>query len=67
MTPRSAIEGLLGLSLVGLATRFRLNGRYWGWRTHTAFPDGNPAGGRSGLVRSALEYGAWAWRIRRLR
>ncbi len=67
MSPRTAIEGLLGLAMLGLATRFRLRGAYWQWRLHTAFPDGAPAGGRRELVRSAIEYGAWAWRTRRLR
>lgn len=65
--PRTAIEGLLGLLLLGLATRFRLRGPYWAWRTQTAFPDGTPQGGRGELIRSALEYGAWSWRTRRLR
>lgn len=67
MNPRTAIEGVLGLTVLGFETRFRLRGPYWQWRTHTAFPDGAPAGGRAELVRLALEYGAWAWRTRRLR
>lgn len=67
MNPRTLIEGVLGLFLVGWATRFRLRGRYWQWRTHTAFPKGTPEGGRPALVRLALEYGAWSWRTRRLR
>jgi hypothetical protein len=65
--PRTAIEGLLGLFLLGLATRFRLRGPYWRWRLHTAFPDGTPRAGRASLVRQSLEYGAWSWRTRRLR
>lgn len=67
MSIRTLIQGVIGLTLVGMATGFRLRGRYWHWRMHTAFPDGTPAGGRAELVRSALEYGAWAWRTRRLR
>lgn len=67
MSPRILIEGVLGLATLGLATRFRLSGRYWDWRRHTAFPHGSPQGGRGELVRLALEYGAWAWRTRRLR
>lgn len=67
MSPRTAIEGLLGLTLLGFATRFRLRGAYWHWRMHTAFPGGTPRGGRSEMVRLALEYGAWSWRTRLLR
>ncbi|MFK7884404.1 MAG: hypothetical protein AB8F26_09525 [Phycisphaerales bacterium] len=67
MTPRLLVEGLWGLFLLGMATRFRLRGPYWAWRTQTAFPNGSPAGGRAELVRLALEYGAWSWRTRRLR
>lgn len=67
MSPRVVIEGLLGLTALGVATRFRVRGPYWQWRTHTAFPTGTPQGGRAELVRLALEYGAWAWRTRRLR
>ncbi|MCC5823684.1 MAG: hypothetical protein LAT64_10875 [Phycisphaerales bacterium] len=68
MTPRTLIEGLLGLTALGFSTRFRVGGAYWRWRMHTAFPGGRPAeGGRMALVRLALEYGAWAWRTRRLR
>ena len=67
MSIRTLIQGVIGLALLGFATRFRLRGRYWQWRTHTAFPRGVPAGGRAELIRSALEYGAWSWRTRRLR
>ncbi len=67
MSPRIVVEGLLGLTALGLETRFRLRGPYWDWRRHTAFPDGIPSGGRGEMVRLALEYGAWAWRMRRLR
>lgn len=67
MSVRTLIEGFLGLTLLGLATGFRLRGPYWQWRMHTAFPEGAPRGGRAELVRSALEYGAWSWRTRRLR
>lgn len=67
MNPRTLIEGLLGLTSLGFATRFRLRGPYWQWRMQTAFPDGAPGAGRWEAVRLALEYGAWAWRCRRLR
>lgn len=67
MTPRVVIEGLAGLALLGVATRFRLGGRYWAWRMHTAFPDGACSGGKRETARLALEYGAWSWRTRRLR
>jgi hypothetical protein len=77
VSPRTLIEGLLGLAVLGVATRFRLRGPYWRWRMHTAFPEGrptvpgNPEPGwtaqRLELARLALEYGAWAFRTGRLR
>lgn len=67
MSPRTVVQGLLGLAVLGVETRLRLRGPYWRWRLHTAFPDGSPAGGRAELVRLGLEYGAWSWRSRRLR
>ena len=67
MTIRTLIEGVVGLAVLGVGTRFRLRGPYWRWRMHTAFPECTPRGGRIELVRSALEYGAWSWRTRRLR
>lgn len=67
LTPRTLIEGGLGLALLGISTRFRLRGPYWVWRTQTAFPEGTPAGGKPQLIRLAIEYGAWSWRTRRLR
>ena len=43
---------------------FRLKGRYWSWRMHTAFGRGYPAS-RGELIRSVLEYGRWVRRMRR--
>jgi hypothetical protein len=43
---------------------FRLKGRYWTWRMHTAFGKGYPAT-RAELIRSVLEYGRWVRRMRR--
>jgi len=43
---------------------FRLRGRYWTWRMHTAFGRGYPAS-RMETIRSVLEYGRWVRRMRR--
>jgi hypothetical protein len=67
LSPKTLIEGCLGLLSLGVATRFRLRGPYWAWRTQTAFPQGTPAGGKPQLIRLAIEYGAWSWRTRHLR
>lgn len=67
LTPTTLIQGCLGLLLLGFSTRFRLRGPYWAWRTQTAFPEGSPAGGRTQLIKLAIEYGAWSWRTRRLK
>lgn len=55
------------LMSLAMVSKFRLKGRYWSWRLMTAFPDGSPPGGKIGFVRFGLDYGRWAWRIRRLR
>ena len=61
------LGGLWVLLTLFVRSKGRLSGAYWSWRTHTAFPDGSHPKGRLGTARSALEYAAWAWRIRRLR
>ncbi len=59
-----ALWVLMSLAIV---SKFQLKGRYWTWRTATAFPQGTHPRGIWGLIRSGLEYARWAWRIRRLR
>lgn len=56
-----AIYELLRL---GFLTRFRLRGAYWQWRMDTAFGRGMPRS-RLELLRSVLDYGRWAHRMRR--
>lgn len=58
--------GLYEMLRMGVISRFKLRGEYWAWRTHTAFPDGDPPTGHS-KPRLALEYFMWAHRIRKLR
>jgi len=55
------------LMTLGAVSKFRFNGRYWGWRTATAFPDGGHPGGARGTVLAVYEYARWAWRMRRMR
>ena len=61
------IGALWVLGGVFVTSRGRLKGRYWRWRMETAFPGGAHPEGRSGMIREAMGYGRWAWRIRRLR
>ncbi len=61
------IGALWVLMTLAIASKFRLKGRYWSWRTQTAFPDGKPPRSAGGLIKLSLEYASWAWRIRRLR
>lgn len=64
---RAALEtmgGLYELARLAFLSGFRLRGRYWSWRLHTAFGRGYPAN-RSELVRGVLAYGRWIWRMRR--
>ncbi|MBL8999679.1 MAG: hypothetical protein JNK25_00920 [Phycisphaerae bacterium] len=56
-----AIYELLRLAAL---SGFRLRGRYWSWRMHTAFGRGYPAS-RAELIRSILEYGRWVRSMRR--
>jgi hypothetical protein len=60
----TVIWGSLELLRLGWITRFRLKGRYWSWRMHTAMGDG-PKPGRGEMIRLILEYAAWARRMRR--
>ena len=61
------IGALWVLLTLFVRSRGRIRGAYWRWRLSTAFPDGAHPKGKGATVRSALEYAAWAWRIRRLR
>jgi hypothetical protein len=62
--PLDPIRAAWELARLGVLTRFRLGGAYWRWRRSTALGSWNP--GRAGLIRAAIEYGAWVWRMRRL-
>jgi hypothetical protein len=55
------------LVTLGWVSRFRLSGRYWAWRTQTAFPEGSASHSQLGKLGLVLEYAKWAWRMRRLR
>jgi len=62
-----AVRGAWNLFLLGLATRFRLRGRYWSWRNETAFgADRSAWPATAERRRAALEYGAWVGRMRAL-
>jgi hypothetical protein len=63
-----AFRGAWNLFLLGLATRFRLRGKYWSWRMETAFgADRSRWPSARERRRAALEYGAWVGQMRRLR
>ncbi len=66
LRPLDYLRAPLALLRLGVQTGFRFRGPYWQWRLHTAFGRGYPAS-KLELVRSILEYGAWAARIRSLR
>ena len=55
------------LMTLGVVSRFRFSGRYWNWRTATAFPEGTHPDGLLGMCGAAYEYARWAWHLRRLR
>ncbi|MSR41341.1 MAG: hypothetical protein EXS10_05495 [Phycisphaerales bacterium] len=57
---------LLGLLRLGIATRFRVGGRYWKWREETAFGSDRSKWPSAKVRRhSMLEYARWAWQMRR--
>jgi hypothetical protein len=55
------------LFTLGVATKFRFNGNYWHWRTHTALHAKGAPEGKLARMHLAMEYARWAWRMRRLR
>jgi hypothetical protein len=55
------------LFTLGVATKFRFNGNYWHWRTHTALHAKDAPEGKLARMHLAMEYARWAWRMRRLR
>ena len=62
------VGGLRELILLGVRSRFRMRGAYWRWRAETAFgsdPATRPRFGQR--VRMVLDYGAWVYRMKRLR
>lgn len=60
----TACAGILELARLGWITKFRLKGRYWTWRMHTALGEGAKPP-RSEMIGMVLEYAAWARRMRR--
>ena len=58
------LGGIYELARLALLSGFRMRGRYWSWRLHTAFGRGYPRS-RWELVRSLLAYGRWIYRMRR--
>jgi hypothetical protein len=51
------IAALIALVRAGSASRWRIRGRYWRWRTETAF--GNYPVKANQKLRAMLDYGAW--------
>lgn len=60
----ATLLALVELLRLAAISGFRLRGKYWTWRMHTAFGRGVPAG-RAEYIASILEYGRWARRMRR--
>jgi hypothetical protein len=58
------ILGPIELARLAVISRFRLRGKYWSWRWHTAFGRGTPPRGQ--LLMGLLRYAHWAGRMRRL-
>ena len=56
--------GIYELARLAAVSGFRLRGRYWSWRLHTAFGRGYPSS-RLELIRSVLAYGRWMHIMRR--
>ncbi len=54
---------LFALLRLGVQTRFRFRGAYWGWRRETAFGGGEPP--KSERRKMILDYARWVWRMRR--
>lgn len=63
-TLANLILGPLELARLAVISRFRLRGKYWSWRWHTAFGRGTPP--RPELLRALLRYAHWARKMRRL-
>jgi hypothetical protein len=60
----ATLLGLVELLRLLVISGFRLKGKYWTWRMHTAFGRGVPLN-RSEYLRSILEYGRWVRQMRR--
>jgi hypothetical protein len=58
------IFGPIELARLALVSGFRLRGKYWSWRWHTAFGRGRPPRGE--LIWSVLRFAHWARRMRKL-
>ncbi len=57
------LGGLYELARLAALSGFRLRGRFWTWRLHTAFGRGYPES-RIELLRAVVAYGRWVWRMR---
>jgi hypothetical protein len=56
--------GLYQLARLAVISGFRLKGKYWTWRHHTAFGAGVPVR-RSDMFKAVIEYGIWVHKMRR--
>jgi hypothetical protein len=57
------IGAVYELARLAALSGFRLRGRYWKWRMHTAFGRGWPESRRE-LIVAVLAYGRWVRRMR---
>lgn len=65
--PIRLLTALWELGVLGWQTRFRLNGRYWRWRSKTAFGNTSMRPSRRDIRRATLDYARWVHRMKRLR
>lgn len=59
----TTLGGIYELARLAVLIRFNFSGDYWQWREHTAFGRGRPES-RIAMLREALEYGRWIYRMR---
>ena len=64
LSPLETLRALVALSRLAAATKFRLRGKYWTWRTETAFGSHAASLSRRERWHSILEYGLWVSRMR---
>jgi hypothetical protein len=56
---------LYTLARLGIATNFRLRGKYWTWRWQTAWGSGEQPSSKQKWA-AALEYARWVAKMKRL-